>query len=93
MSLEAWWSEDSKEVSRLRISMLVFISPLAWPFWPVAMDRAGLERRLVTFRPICDRSGDYRQAQSRCLPGGLMLADVLILRDGHELECWRLEMF
>lgn len=49
---EAWSEEDSGEVSLLRISMLVFMSPLAWPlwFWPVASLRVGLERRFVTFR-------------------------------------------
>lgn len=39
-------ADDSAEgVSRLRISML-FIVPFAWPFWPVAIRRLCLERRL-----------------------------------------------
>jgi len=46
--------EDSGGVSRLRISMLLFIfSRLAWPFsWPVASVRLGLERRLLRVWPL-----------------------------------------
>ena len=33
-------------VSRLRISILLFMAPFAWPFWPVATFKLGLERRL-----------------------------------------------
>ena len=60
MNLLAWSEEDSGEVSLFRISMFVFIFPLAWPFWeelswPVAILRVGFERRFATFRFICVR--------------------------------------
>lgn len=79
--------EDSGGVSRLRISMLLFIfSRLAWPFsWPVARVRLGLERRLLRVWPL-GFIGSVAIRSTVVMSVGLIGQDSMI-RERKEKDC------